>query len=135
MKGKDLKNYRIQLDWTQEDTANRLEVTIRTVQYWESDKRSIPKSVELYFDLLLQNNNEQLSENPNKSQTPSVKILANELYKILEPKIIKLIFNKTSEQFSDINEDIETLLFGKLDERGDQIKSSRMKAVPVSKTN
>ena len=50
MNGKNLKEKRKTMKLTQTELADRLGVSMRTVQNWESDINSIPKSVELFFD-------------------------------------------------------------------------------------
>ena len=50
MNGKNLKEKRKTMNLTQTELANRLGVSMRTVQNWESGINSIPKSVELFFD-------------------------------------------------------------------------------------
>ena len=47
MKGKDIREWRERMEWTQLALANELEVTEMTVYRWERDKGPIPKSVEL----------------------------------------------------------------------------------------
>jgi len=50
MNGKELRNKRKELKLTQTQLANEIGVSMRTVQNWEGDINTIPKSVDFFFD-------------------------------------------------------------------------------------
>jgi len=52
MTGKSLHSKRLKIGITQKDLAKSLCVTVGCVSLWESEKRSIPKSIEKLFCIL-----------------------------------------------------------------------------------
>ncbi|WP_407505126.1 S24 family peptidase [Elizabethkingia meningoseptica] len=73
MNGKELKELRKKLKITQSDLANKVGVSMRTVQNWEGDINAIPRAVELhlneYTDIShFQNNESELNNTQQKYQ-------------------------------------------------------------------
>lgn len=56
MIGKELKEKRIELDFTQEQLANELGVTANTVARWERDEMKIPPFLHLALETIKRNN-------------------------------------------------------------------------------
>jgi transcriptional regulator with XRE-family HTH domain len=52
MVGKELKEKRIELDFTQEQLANELGVTANTVARWERDEMKIPPFLHLALETI-----------------------------------------------------------------------------------
>ncbi len=56
MIGKELKEKRIELDFTQEQLASELGVTANTVARWERDEMKIPPFLNLALETIERNN-------------------------------------------------------------------------------
>lgn len=59
MEGKDLKEKRKELNFTQEQLANELQVTANTVARWERDEMKIPSFLHLAMETVERRNKEK----------------------------------------------------------------------------
>ena len=136
MKGEELKRIRKQLDFTQQQLADKIGVTINAVQNWEYGKRKINKTVEAFVKNLQldQQKKDRISDQFSELNDATEKYMTVDM--IIQEKVdgaVKKEFDEFKKEYDGklllMNQNIITLLRRNIANDDQQKKDTTIKKV------